>query len=85
MDVGIRDLKANLSAYLRRVAAGETFTVTDRGHPVAVLTAPVARVDLAAAVAAGWVTPAARRSLGPVRRHPPVGRVLDVLAEDRGE
>jgi prevent-host-death family protein len=40
--VGIRELRQNLSVWLRRVAAGETFEVTERGQPVAVL-APIAR------------------------------------------
>ena len=31
---GIRELKTHLSAYLRKVKAGETVTVTDRGTPV---------------------------------------------------
>jgi len=35
--VGIRHLKAHLSACLKRVAAGERLTVTDRGRAVAVL------------------------------------------------
>jgi prevent-host-death family protein len=35
--VGIRELRQNASAILRRVAAGESFEVTDRGRPVAVL------------------------------------------------
>jgi prevent-host-death family protein len=35
MDVGIRELKANLSRYLARVRAGERVVVTDRGIPVA--------------------------------------------------
>lgn len=35
--VGIRDLRQRASAILRRVAAGETFEVTDRGRPVALL------------------------------------------------
>ena len=33
--VGVRELRQNASAVLRRVAAGETLEVTDRGHPVA--------------------------------------------------
>jgi prevent-host-death family protein len=33
--LGIRALKINASAIVRRVAAGESFTVTDRGRPVA--------------------------------------------------
>ena len=35
--VGVRELKANLSAYLRRVEAGERVTVTDRGRAIATL------------------------------------------------
>jgi len=37
MDVAVRELKAKLSAYLQRAAAGEMITVTDRGRPIAVL------------------------------------------------
>lgn len=32
--VGVRELKANLSAFLRRVKAGSTIVITDRGRPV---------------------------------------------------
>jgi prevent-host-death family protein len=35
--VGVRELRQEASAILRRVAAGETFEVTDRGRPVAIL------------------------------------------------
>jgi prevent-host-death family protein len=35
--VGVRELRHNLSAWLRRVRDGEAFEVTDRGTPVAVL------------------------------------------------
>ncbi len=35
--VGVRELRRSASAILRRVAAGETVEVTDRGRPVAVL------------------------------------------------
>jgi prevent-host-death family protein len=34
-EVGIRELKAHLGAYLRRVKAGETVIVTERGQPIA--------------------------------------------------
>jgi prevent-host-death family protein len=37
--VGVRELRQNLSIYLRRVTAGEVLQVTDRGRPVAILTA----------------------------------------------
>jgi len=35
--VGVRELRRDASAILRRVAAGETVEVTDRGRPVAIL------------------------------------------------
>ena len=35
--VGVRELRRQASAILRRVAAGEAVEVTDRGRPVAVL------------------------------------------------
>ncbi len=35
--VGIRELRQNLSVYVDRVLQGDTFEVTDRGHPVAIL------------------------------------------------
>ncbi|HET7169373.1 MAG TPA: type II toxin-antitoxin system prevent-host-death family antitoxin [Candidatus Limnocylindrales bacterium] len=36
--IGVRELRRDASGALRRVAAGETIEVTDRGRPVAVLT-----------------------------------------------
>jgi prevent-host-death family protein len=32
--VGVRELKAQLSEYLRRVKAGETVIITERGRPI---------------------------------------------------
>lgn len=37
MDVGIRELKLRLSAYLARVQEGETLVITCRGKPMAKL------------------------------------------------
>ncbi len=37
MQVGVRYLKAHLSAHLDRVKAGQTVVVTERGRPVAKL------------------------------------------------
>lgn len=85
MDVAVRELKAKLSAYLRMAKAGEVITVTDRGRPVAVLGPVLDAVDLSDAVAAGWVTPASRSGLKPVRRHPSRGTIGQSLAEDRAE
>lgn len=42
--IGIRELRQRASEVLRRVEAGETVEVTDRGRPVALLT-PVPQTD----------------------------------------
>lgn len=85
MDVAVRELKAKLSAYLKQAAAGEIITVTDRGVPVAVLGPIPGRVDLSAAVDAGWVTPPARQGLTSARRHPASGTIQQTLDADRAE
>ncbi len=36
--VGVRELRQRASELLRMVAGGETIQITDRGHPVALLT-----------------------------------------------
>jgi prevent-host-death family protein len=53
--VGVRELKQNASAVLRRVAAGESLIVTDRGRPVARLS-PVKKGGLQELIDAGLVT-----------------------------
>ena len=40
MNVGIRELKARLSHYVRVAREGERILITDRGRPVAVLSPP---------------------------------------------
>lgn len=45
--VGVRELRQRASELIRRVEAGESIEVTDRGRPVAVL-GPVARGSLLA-------------------------------------
>ncbi|HUP25586.1 MAG TPA: type II toxin-antitoxin system prevent-host-death family antitoxin [Thermoanaerobaculia bacterium] len=37
-EVGVKALKDDLSRYLRRVREGERLIVTDRGHPIALVT-----------------------------------------------
>jgi len=57
--VGVRELRQRASELLRRVEAGETIEVTDRGRPVAIL-APVPEGEpLERLRAAGEVIPAA--------------------------
>lgn len=76
--VGVRELRQNLSVYLRRVVAGEALEVTDRGKPVAVL-APLEKpmTLLERLVAAGRAT-APRRKLRDLE--PPSGRVSNKLS-----
>ena len=89
MDVGIRELKAHLSEYVARVAAGEVFTVTDRGVPRALLS-PVGGDGglLARGIEEGWVT---RRSTSPPGQAEPAEplpetpRSDEILSADRGD
>ncbi len=37
MEIGVRELRGGLAAFVRRAAAGETIVVTQSGRPVAVL------------------------------------------------
>jgi prevent-host-death family protein len=84
-EVGIRELKQHLSEYLARAARGELVTVTDRGRPKAVLAPLPGRARVEEGVRAGWITPAPRTGLAPVKRSAGRRQVLDVLGEDRGE
>jgi prevent-host-death family protein len=54
--VGVRELRQRASELLRRVAAGETIEVTDRGRPVALLTPVPEAGPLERLRAAGEVT-----------------------------
>jgi prevent-host-death family protein len=58
-EVGVRELRQNLSVYLKRVKAGATLEVKERGHRVAVLAPAGARTSaLERLIAAGRATPA---------------------------
>jgi len=56
--VGVRELRQRASELLRRVEAGETIEVTDRGRPVALLTPVPDAGPLERLRAAGEVTAA---------------------------
>ncbi len=93
--VGIRELKANLSSYVRRAQAGETIDVTDRGAVVAELrprTLSAEEIDrrLAAMVKEGRVTPAKSTDRGFLRKWKGLGwkrgeaqKLLDEERKDR--
>ena len=89
--VGIRELRQNLSVYVRRVKDGETLEVTEHGRPVALLT-PLPRSDdpLARLEREGRIARHASGSiedLGPplpsVPGAKPLSEILDELREDR--
>ncbi|MFQ5740876.1 MAG: type II toxin-antitoxin system Phd/YefM family antitoxin [Acidobacteriota bacterium] len=57
--VGVRELRQNLSKYLKRVAIGEGFRVTERGRPVALLIpVPDQKGALGRLISSGRVLPA---------------------------
>jgi prevent-host-death family protein len=60
--VGVAQLRQNLSVYLRKIAEGERFVVTDRNKPVAML-GPVPSTEnrLDQLIAEGRVKPPKRR------------------------
>lgn len=66
--VGVRELRQNLSRYLRRVARGERLEVTERGKPVAVL----GPIDESGSPL--------RRLVASGRARPPDGDLLDLAA-----
>ncbi len=87
-EVSVRELRQNLSVYLRRVQQGDTLAVTSRGERVAVL-APIdggSRLDRLmadgriSAPTSSWIEP------DPVRADLPPGRSLtQVLLDQRAE
>ena len=59
--VGVRELRQNLSVYLKRVKQGETLEVLDRGRATALLTPlPASQSALDRLVSEGRATPARR-------------------------
>ena len=70
MEIGIRELKNNLSRYLTQVGAGNEITVTDRGRAVARILPIGAERTIDRLIAEGLVTPAASR-----KRPAPTSRI----------
>jgi len=93
METGIRELKDNLSQYIRRIEAGERVVVTAHGRAVAELVPPAAHRQGATSqfdrlVASGVITPA-RESGDPLEGCPeiclPPGTSRALIDFDRGE
>jgi prevent-host-death family protein len=85
--VGVAELRRNLSRYLRRVARGERFVVTDRNRPVAELgPPPAAGAGLDRLIAEGRVSRPLRRGLPPPLELDGDPRALSRALQDiRGE
>jgi len=88
-NVGVRELRQNLSIYLDRVKKGEALTVTEHGAAVAILRplAPASNT-LDRLVAEGRATPpvrSARHLPRPltVKLEKPLSEILDDLREER--
>jgi prevent-host-death family protein len=85
--IGVRELKSRLSEYLRRVKAGETIVITDRGRTVGRIVPAAAPLDdrlqsLLAAGLAEWngqPLPPAR----PAAALPGRPTLADLLIENR--
>ena len=85
MNIGVRELKENLSKYLEKVAKGELVVVTDRGVAKAMI-GPVPGGDqMAVGVEEGWITPAKKtgRLSRPLNLQGSM-RSIDAINEDRG-
>jgi prevent-host-death family protein len=87
--VGVRQLRQNLSVYLRRVRRGESLEVTERGQPVAVLQ-PIVAPDSGFARLEARRIPL-RRGAGNLADLPPPAKVTldrplaEVLEDFRGD
>lgn len=89
--VGVRELRQNLSRYLVQVKAGESFTVTERGREVARLTpsgpadSPIARLaaERGATMPRGDLLSQVRNSSLPPAGGRPSLEVLDEMREER--
>ena len=88
-EIGARELKTRLGAYLREVREGATLIVTERGEPVAEIRplpsgGKTERARLDELVARGALTRASRKKLSPFRAIRISGRPLsETIIEDR--
>lgn len=83
MEVGVRELRHNLSRYLDRVREGEELVVTDRGHAIARMLPVGTERALDRLIAEGVVTPPRqpKRPAGkPIKAK---GTVSDLVADQR--
>lgn len=88
LSIGVRELRRDLSQYLRRVERGETFAVTSRGREVALLAPATGRADAIGRLVADRDAVAPRVDLleiEPLQLEggPPLSALLDDVRADR--
>jgi prevent-host-death family protein len=84
VEVGIRELRADLSKWVTRVRSGDEVVVTDRGTPVARLLPVQGERTIDRLIREGRVIPAPRRKSGDLP--PPVEGIeplSDIVLRDR--
>ena len=84
-EVGVRELRDHLSAWLEAVASGREITVTERGKPIARIVPVTGRSKLDQLIADGLVV-AASRPAEPADVRPAIpveGSVSDIVIEQR--
>ncbi|MFV2063616.1 MAG: type II toxin-antitoxin system Phd/YefM family antitoxin [Chloroflexota bacterium] len=85
-EVGVAELRQNLSRYLRRVEKGERLVVTDRNRPVAELGPPPGSGELDRLIAEGRVSRPTRRGFpAPLKLGGDPRALSRALDEIRGE
>ncbi|MBL7501863.1 type II toxin-antitoxin system prevent-host-death family antitoxin [Frankia sp. CNm7] len=84
MDVGIRELRDNLSRHLAAVRAGHTLTITDHGRAIARLVPVAEPTPLEQLIAEGVVEPAQSRTRRTPRPVAARGSVSGLVSEQRG-
>ena len=84
VEVGIRELRNRLSYWLSRASGGEEVIVTERGRPVARITAMDGKTTLDRLIEEGKVIPAKRRRPRPLPEPIEIpGGISDLLESDR--
>lgn len=84
MEVGVRELRNNLSRYLGKVQEGEEIVVTERGRAIARVVPLSGERKIDRLIAAGLIQPAPEKKRpAPPPRIRAKGTVSDLVAEQR--
>lgn len=83
VDVGVRELRGNLSGYLEDVQRGIELTVTVHGRPVA-RSVPAGERAFDRLIREGWIAPASKPRMPIPKPIHAQGTVSDLVSEQRG-